>query len=298
MSYNFTPEQKAELVNRFGETFTESIPERIAKYSKLWNLSGFSLIEYYAANCLFRCHSPVFGKCVLKIYSYRYDWYISEIRMLRAFGGKCGYVRVYEYDETGGAILMEQIEPGTVLTSEPDIDRRIEIFADVWQNAHMDGIDVSQYRTYVQVCEDTATWKNAHAAVPKLGGVAREMISVCHDLFERYPERLLLSGDMYGDNLIQNSSGGYTIIDPHAKVGPKIMDMGRFIANEYDDAGDGNRESVTEYVIKRLSELTGLPGSDIAKVFFIDMTLITCAESEDENSDISGVLYAQALLSK
>lgn len=296
MSFKFTPEQKTEMVKCFGEIFTESIPERIAEYSKLWNLSDFSFIEYYSANSLFHCRSPVFGNCVLKLYSCCYDWYIRGIRMLHDFGGKCGYIHVYEYDETGGAILMERIEPGTVLTSEPSIERRIEIFANVWQNAHMDGIDLSQYKTYVQVCENTAAWKNAYADFPKLGGVAREMVSVCRDLFERYPERLLLSGDIWGDNLLQNSIGGYTIIDPHSKIGPKIMDMGRFIAVECFNAGNGNRESVTEYVIARLSELTGLPESDIKKAFFIDMTLITCREAEDENSDISGALYAQSLV--
>jgi hypothetical protein len=300
MSYNFTPEQKAEMLKSFGETFTESIPERIAEYAELWNLSDFSLIEYFNANCLFRCRSPIFGDCVLKIYGYQYDWYIGEIRMLRDFGGKCGYVRVYRYDETGGAILMERIEPGTVLTDEPNIERRIEVFAAVWQNAHMDGIDLSQYKTYMQICEDTAAWINADTDFPKYGGVTREMVSVCRDLFERYPERLLLSGDLWGDNLLQNSSGGYTIIDPHSKVGPKIIDMGRYITIECLDADDGNRESVTEYVIARLSDLTGLPETDIYKVFFIDMVHISRSvlRDGDENSDISGVLYAQSLIKR
>ena len=298
MSFNFTPEQQTEMVKCFGETFTESIPKRIAEYSKLWNLSDFSLIEYYASSCLFRCRSPVFGNCVFKIYSYLYDWYIGGIRMLRDYGGKCGYVRIYEYDEAGGAILMECIEPGTFLSSEPSIERRIEIFATIWQNAHMDGIDLSQYITYVQICEDIAAQKNAYTDIPKLRGVACEMVSVCQDLFECYPERLLLSGDLWGENLLQNSTGGYTIIDPHSKVGPKIMDMGRFVAIEYLDAENRSRGSVIKYVIARLSELTGLPESDIAKTFFIDMTLI-CRGVTDENSDmISGVLYAQSLVSK
>ena len=298
MSFNFTTEQKTEMIKCFGETFTESIPERIAEYSKLWNLSEVSFVKYYSSSCLFPCRSPIFGNCILKIYSYIYDWYIGGVRMLRNYGGKCGYVRIYEYDEAGGAILMECIEPGTFLSDEPSIERRIEIFADVWQNAHMDGIDLSQHRTYVEVCRDTATWKNSFADIPKLGGIARKMISVCHDLFERYPERLLLSGDMWGENLLKNSVGGYTIIDPHAKVGPKIMDMGRFIAVECLDAEKGNRKIVTEHIIARLSELTGLPKFDIMKTFFIDMTLITCAVAKDENSDISGALYAQSLVSK
>jgi thiamine kinase-like enzyme len=122
------------------------------------------------------------------------------------------------------------------------------------------------------------------------------MVSVCRDLYTRYAGRTLLHADLHGDNLLKRADGDYVIVDPHARVGPPICDLGRYIANEYADAAISIRSKVIEVVINRLSELLELPQSDIIRAFFVDMTLMTCWDAEDILPNIDGVKFAMALL--
>jgi len=292
LTLEFTPKQRAEMIQCFGGPFLDALPIRLADYAERWGLRNFKLIEYYSVNCLFFCYSDKYGGCVLKIFGCKYEWYIDEIRALRELKGKRRYVRAYECDEQGGALLLERIRPGTTLKREPSIDRRISVFADVWQNSHAVPRDQRLYKSYLKTTEEAA---EKHKD-PELRRAARMMTSVCGDLYDRYTTRLLLHGDLHGDNLLKDIGGNYKIIDPHARTGPPICDLGRYIANEFYDAATENRAAVTEYVISRLSESLKLPQTDITKAFFVDITLMACWEAENGAVNLDGVVYAENLL--
>ncbi|WP_281174488.1 hypothetical protein [Stenoxybacter acetivorans] len=43
--------------------------------------------------------------------------------------------------------------------------------------------------------------------------------------------------------------------------------------------------------------MLGFPKADVVRAFFIDITLMRCWDAEDEDDfDLSGVLYAESLL--
>ena len=137
MRIQFTPEQKDKMIQCFGKSFVDTLPMRLADYTLCWNLSNLELIEYYSVNCLFYCCSTKHGDCVLKIFGCEHEWYIDEINVLCALEGKYRYIRVYESDDRQGALLLERIKPGTTLKLEPSLERRVEIFADIWKNSQI-----------------------------------------------------------------------------------------------------------------------------------------------------------------
>lgn len=283
----FTEEQNKKMVKCFGDSFVEALPSRLGFYAKRWQLFDFSLIEYYSWNCLLTCRSEKHGDCVLKIFSGGKDIYINEIRVLMDVKGNSRYVRTHEIDEEEGALLLERVHPGTTLKSEPSLNKRLLEFIDVWKNAHIVPQKPGLYEPYLETVKKAAkaSWK--HGELPSLRKAAQNAEAVCRDLYERYPERTLLHSDLHGDNLLKNSRGEYTIVDPHGRIGPSICDLGRYIANEYFDADKSTRFEVTQYVIKQLSDKLNLPKIDVTRGFFVDITLMTCwgAESGEINCD-------------
>ena len=182
MAFVFTPKQREEMVQCFGELFTDSLRVRLAGYSERWRLTNITLIEYYSVNCLFTCYSEHYGDCVLKIFGAGYEWYIGEIRALREFNGQCRYVRAFEYDEELGALLLERIQPGTTLKMEPSIERRMSIFMDIWRNSHLAPHDITHYKSYLQTAEEAAGKAWALGEDLELRRAAMLMISVCRNI--------------------------------------------------------------------------------------------------------------------
>lgn len=298
MTYEFDPKHRDEITKCFGYAFMDALPKSLADYSERWGLSEFRLVEYYSVNCLFYCKSAEHGDCVLKIFGCEYKWFIDEICVIRELDGKYRYVRAYESDEGQGALLLERIKPGTTLKQELSLERRIEIFADIWKQSQIAFNGLSKYKAYLQMTEEAAVkqWENGENQ--ELRKAARLMTSVCGDLYSRYPKRVLLHADLHGDNLLKNENGDYVIVDPHAKVGPPICDLGRFIANEFGDAVKNDRDNVTMRVVSRLSELLKLPYIDITRAFFVDITLMTCWDAENVLPNLDGVRFAEMMLAQ
>ena len=217
---------------------------------------------------------------------------------MRELNGQHHYVRAYEYDEEHGALLLERIQPGTTLKLEPSLERRLAVFMDIWQSSHIALREPTLFKSYFQMTEDAAKKKWACGENPELRRVALLMTSVCGDLYNKYSERFLLHGDLHGDNLLKNIHGDYIIVDPHARIGPPVCDLGRYITNEYNDADKANCASVVEFVIAKMSASSKLPEIDIKRAFFVDATLMTCWDAEDGAVNLDCVNYAVTLLRK
>lgn len=292
----FTPKQRAKMLRCFGKEFMKALPTKIANYAAQWRLSDFALIEYYSWNCLLSCRSEIHGDCVLKIFSGGSDYYLHEVRTLAEQSENCRYVQVYERDEECGALLLERVCPGTTLKAEPLLEKRLEAFVDVYQNAHITPHEPDAFESYLEAVQRAANSPWASGDIPELRRAGLDAAAVCHDLYDKYPARQLLHTDLHGDNLLMNAHGGYTIVDPHGRIGPPICDLGRYIANEYFDADPNTRADVTSQVIAQLSDALKLPRVDVLRIFFVDITLMSCWGAENGDTSTDGVLFAEGLL--
>jgi len=177
-------------------------------------------------------------------------------------------------------VLLERINPGETLKTEPSLDKRLSAFIDVWQNAHIVPREPNLYESYLETTEQAAKASWTCGDISVLRQAAHNMTTICRGLYDKYSERTLLHSDLHGDNLLKNFRGEYIIVDPHGRIGPSICDLGRYIANEYFDADKDTRSEVAKYVIRQLSENLNLPRIDVAHAFFTDITLMTCWGAE------------------
>lgn len=243
---------------------------------KKWELDHLEVIYEHPAKGVFSAGSRNFGPVILKINQHK-SQLESEYQMLARQSGHHSCM-VYAFDESAGLLLEERISPGTVLRRETSLGKRIGAFLQVFRKIHMPADFGTTYLNWLeQICEYCVRHQ-----------VAEDMASrahlFCAEMFEKYPDRVLLHGDLHHDNLLLRTDGSYAMIDPKGVVGPAIMDLPRFILNELDTAHECPDRQHMEEVIRLLGEQSGYPAVDIRKLYYMEAVLanIWCLEDGEE----------------
>ncbi|MBD5528155.1 MAG: phosphotransferase [Lachnospiraceae bacterium] len=243
---------------------------------KEWGLGHLEVIYEHLTRGVFSAESKNFGPVILKINQHK-SQLESEYRMLERLSGRHS-CRVYAFDERAGLLLEERIFPGTVLRRETSLEKRIQMFLQVFCEIHMPADSSATYLNWLErICEYCAQ----HHVAEDLASRAH---AFCVEMFEKYPDRVLLHGDLHHDNLLLRTDGSYVMIDPKGVVGPAIMDLPRFILNELDTIHASSDRQHIEEVIRLLGGQSGYPAADIKKLFYMETVLanIWCLEDGEE----------------
>lgn len=227
-----------------------------------WQLTDISPIFVHDVKAVYAAKSARFGAVIVKM-----DADDRQLRQEYAMLSRLGGVacRVYGYET--GVLLEERILPGTPLRQEGDFLRRMEAFAQVFDSLHIPAEDGDTYLDWLDaVCEITA--------VPEiLEGKGERAQSICRELFEKYPERVLLHGDLHHGNILRRADGSYAVIDPKGVIGPAILDLPRFLLNEQDDT--------VRHAVLWMHRRFGYPVEDICKAFYMEAVLANLWLAED-----------------
>lgn len=243
---------------------------------KKWQLDRLEVIYEHSAKGVFSAESKTFGPVILKMDQNKAQLE-SEYRMLARLSGRHS-CKVYAFDESAGLLLEERIFPGTVLRREASLEKRIRMFLQVFREIHM---PADSGATYLNWLEGICAYCAQHQVAEDMASRAHLF---CAEMFEKYPDRVLLHGDLHHDNLLLRTDGSYVMIDPKGVVGPAIMDLPRFILNEPDTEHACSDRQHIEEVIRLLGEQSGYPAADIGKLFYMETVLgnIWCLEDGEE----------------
>lgn len=240
---------------------------------QLWQLHRWQEIRAH----VYAAESQIYGPVIVKQNSGASQAYAALRRM-----GSCP---VYAFDEATGTLLEERIFPGTSLREEVSLENRVEALHQVLSSIHT---PETEGETYLDWLDGACSL----ARVPEiLQGKGEKARKICRELFEKYPERMLLHGDLHHDNILLRADGSYAVIDPKGVIGPEILDLPRFILNEGLDANHIRR------VIGLMAERFGYPAAELAGAYYMEVILanLWCVEDRLPVSDAS-ILLAEAIL--
>lgn len=237
--------------------------------------------------------SNEFGPVILK-YDTNIPQLKSEYHMLAKLNGHHS-CKVYAFNEDKGQLLEERILPGTKLRAEKSMEKRLDAFADVFEAIHIDVVEDAQARTgehkllrrgtpsYLDWLEGACEYceKNIEELQGAWKDSAAQALAIGRELFEKYPDRVLLHGDLHHDNLLLREDGDYVFVDPKGVVGPKIFDLPRFILNELETEYDEDDVTHIKSVITTLCEKLDYPEEDVQKLFFMETVLANVWSMED-----------------
>lgn len=250
-----------------------------------WSLTDVKPVYEHSTKAVYTAVSALYGPVILKI-DLNHAQLASEHRMLSAMQGKhC--CQVYDFDEEQGLLLEERILPGNVLRELENLEERIDAFCQVFAELHPcdnpDANTPSQHPTYLDWLTRIRAFSETHPIDARLHEMTQQAYDCCACLFEKYPERVLLHGDLHHDNMLLRADGSYAMIDPKGVIGPAILDLPRFLLNELYPNMPAEPISHMEKAIRLISEKCGYPVEDVQKAFFMETVLANMWSVQDND---------------
>jgi len=191
----------------------------------------------------------------------------TEINCLRAYDGK-GYCKLWAYDRTDDALLLERVIPGDQLRAVTDYRERARLMAHTVKELHIPCDGAGQYPTYLSWMEGIRRKLTAMSGMEDVLLYLDKAMAVYAGLKRRHHRACLLHGDLHQENMLLNAKGAYTIIDPKGVVDDPVMETARFLMNELPCEEGKIREMAAI-----LSPIIGISQKDILAGMFVGAAL-------------------------
>lgn len=256
----------------------KNLQERLQTASRKWGLTQMESI-YVKENCaVVGADSAKYGAVILKIGRDSVSMAAEFLALTEMKEKTC--CQVYEFDRENALLLEERIAPGTALKQEPDWEKRAAAFSQVFDNIHVVPKDGTRYNSYLGWVKAASRSVQDHKNKQLAEGMCLAVGNAVK-MFEKYPERVLLHGDLHHENIVKSVSGNYVVIDPKGVTGPPIFDVPRFLLNELDDREDSIEKYHIKRMVEKLSHLIGFPADDMYQLLFMEVMLANAWLYED-----------------
>ncbi len=269
--YSFTAEEAELIIGRFGRVFWDGLGEKLSRCAERWGLSGLELLHSFSANCVFTCESSSFGKAVLKLGPPSRER-TTEALALEEYNGR-KFCRMLAVDVEDGALLEERILPGVPLRGEPSLDKGLSVFCGLVAGLHIAPADAAAYPSYLDWVTRIARYMREREGNRRLCGHMQKAEELCLVLWDAYPRRVLLHGDLHHDNILLEQNGAYRIIDPKGVIGDPVFELPRFILNEVGDIITPGTYGRMNAIIISLAERLKVPEADLRKLFYMETAM-------------------------
>lgn len=276
----------------------QNLQETMSLAAEKWKLRNIKTVYESSERAVYMAEADNRGTVTVKA-SLRKTELCREYQALLDMEGP-DTCKAYVYDDVLGVLIEERILPGNVLREEPCPERRVKVFAKIIKALHKVP-NRKNYDTYLTWLKhaDAFCGGERGAVTPALAWKMHIAKAIGEEMFEKYPDRVLLHGDLHHDNMLKNHTGGYTVIDPKGVIGPSVFDLPRFLMNEFGYV-DGASEEEAEWHIRKaillLSGETGFPAGDITKLLFMEVMLGNIWRIEDhETPDLREIAIAEKL---
>ncbi|MFW6097147.1 MAG: aminoglycoside phosphotransferase family protein [Chloroflexota bacterium] len=219
-----------------GKVWLEQLPALLDSLCRRWSLAIEQPLRDLSYNFVAQARRPDGTPVMLKV-GVPNDELLSEIAALRHYDGR-GCVMLLEADAELGAMLLERLEPGTMLVALDD-DRATRIAAEVMQTLWRPLPEAHSFVT-------TETWARGIARLraafdggsgpfpPQLVDAAERLFP---DLLASAEEPVLLHGDLHHYNILAAQRQPWLVIDPKGVSGEPLYETGALLRNPMPQVG-------------------------------------------------------------
>lgn len=223
MNKRFKEKIKAAFGER-GELWLEQFPETLEVICNKWGLTVEGEPANLSYNYVAYVKDAMNRSLVLKIGIPGYD-FSNEIKATKEFQGE-GFVKLYNYDEKLGCLLLERLTPGKML-KEVEKDEQIDIYLTVWNRFN---------RRSSEDLPHIHNWFNALVNPVSNDFVTDEQIETAllykKEIEESSRGNVHLHGDLHHENILFDEEQGWVAIDPKGVQGDNYYDYISFLFNE------------------------------------------------------------------
>jgi streptomycin 6-kinase len=274
-------EQRERVVAAFGEqgaAWAVRLPVLIRQAASRWQLEiepPFPDLSYNFVAPARRGGRPVVAK--LGVPNPELS---SEIEALRLFDGD-GAVRLLDADSDRGMMLLERLDPGTLLAHIQDDDRAMAIAGQTMVRLWRPLSGSHPFRSVDRWTEGLVRyWERGDGTGPIPEDLISGAVGGLAELRESAGDPLLLHADLHQFNILSSEERGWLAIDPKGAVGDPGYEVGPVIRNLL--LACPNPKARLKDRVRRISAETGLEEGRVLRWAFAHTVLSLCWSVEDE----------------
>ncbi len=186
----------------------------------------------------------------------------SEIEALRLYDGRSA-VRVIDSDAEKGLLLLERLQPGTMLLEVDDDAQATEIAAGVmrslWRPAPTQN-NLILLQDWFDAFREYRQHFGVSGSVPlTLLQTAEALVA---DFFAEHEPHVVLHGDFHHYNLLK-SGADWKVIDPKGVIGPRGYEVGPLLVNPSGLLHGPDAKQISDRRVAILAEQLGMERSRI-----------------------------------
>lgn len=260
----------------------EQLPALLDSWCARWNLRILSERPPLSFNLVLFAKSASAGEVVLKL-NLPSSEFLSEIEALAQAHGE-GMVRLIDADPSKAIMMLERIQPGTVLRDieMPDLQSTAigaEIMKRFWRTPERSE-NLHHLRDWFRALFNYPSLYTADKS-PIMHLIERA-ITVADNLLSEPRDEVLLHGDIHHENILWGSERGWVTIDPKGLIGERGYDVATWMLNPW---GIGERLDLEEIMSARLdlfSRELAIDRMRLTEWAFMHSVLSKCWSIEDD----------------
>ena len=213
----------------------------------------------------------------------------TEVEALRIWSG-VGAARLLEWEPLLGALLLERVEPGTMLAEVDDDDACVRVAAGVLRQLWRPLPGQHALRPLESWC--AAYDRNRDALSRGDGGFPRALFqradALRRELLASTQAPVVLHGDLHHFNVLRSTRADWLAIDPKGLAGDQYFDLCQFLLNPVAVPARVNRRRLDLFC----AEL-GLDRERASQWCLVHAVLNACWEYEEGRQWQPSVAYAE-----
>ena len=273
---NIPSDFKKRIAGAFGsegEQWLSELPALVERYAEKWRLQVEEPVERLTYHYVVKVRDLNKRPLILKLGVPRKD-VTREIIAVRLYNGR-RFAQLLAHDESGGALLLERLEPGVMLSEVKDEETAILHYAEVWKAIRRpaEGMFPSIGEWFDGLGEYRARYLKGEGPLPD--SLVKKAQRYAKEIEATSVSNGLLHGDLHHYNILHDAKRGWCAIDPKGMVGDACFDVVPFLFNEL-----GGQEMLKRRV-EAICHLLQLEEGRLLKASIALLTLQACWAVED-----------------
>jgi streptomycin 6-kinase len=282
-----------------GAEWLDVLPTRIEEITNRWSLTIGAAVNNLSYNYVAPSILSDGTEAVLKLGPPNPEL-TTEIEALRLYDGH-GMAQLLESDPDAGAMLLERLRPGQMLSTIEDDEIATSIAANImrqlWRPLPPDHPFPTLELWFRDLSELRSKSNGGTGPIPPR--IFDEADSLFAELITSQGEPVLLHGDVHHFNILTAQRSPWLAIDPKGIAGEREFDTAQFLLNPWPDLL--RRPNPKAILARRIDQFSGELGFDRARIRgwgIANAVLSACWGVKDEEFDHRYDLQCAELLSE
>lgn len=283
---------REKIIGAFRETgiiWLEGLEHQLEKYLSQWGLTFVGPVSNLSYNYVSRVTNSKGESLILKLGVPNQDFQ-NEVNALMAYDG-VGCARLIKSDAENGAMLLEQLSPGRMLSTLKDEEQVVKAFSKVWKELRRPTPDGVIFPSLHNWMSSLSSYRDSSENQEE-PLIPHEYINLAEVYFREItgsaPSVELLHGDLHHENILYSEASEWTGIDPKGVIGDPHFDVVSFLVNHLHNKE--NPRVLLKYRVDRLSEELHFDRTKVLKAAVAMSTLYAVWGVEDKDPDWENTL--------